>query len=255
MSIVALVERDLNRFWKYKWWLAGIIAINLGDLLIMALVFGNLVRREYIPNYMQFAAPGIAIMALFISAFSIGRETAQEFRRGYNQYLLSLPFSDWQLAVGKMLAGTVRGLIYVTPFLMLVAILVGLPPQLDLISIILAVTLTSASMSSLGLALAPLVRKLSIYVTLRSLIYFIVFYFSTIFYPEEALKQLAQANSAYSMVYYIAKVNPASIAVEIIRTAFKVPQSAEPNIPAFIIGNLTLTILGAIVYVKALRRG
>ncbi|RLE51093.1 MAG: ABC transporter permease [Candidatus Methanomethylicota archaeon] len=254
MSILVLAERDLNRFWKYKWWLAGIVAMNLSDLLIMALIFGNIVRREYISNYMQFVAPGITIMALFLSAFSIGREAAVEIRRGYYQYLLSLPISDWQIVIGKILAGTIRGLIYVAPFIILTFAIVGLPNLLGVALIVIAIVLTAASMSSLGIALAPLAKRLDIYITIRSLIYFLVFFFSTIFYPESALLNLAKMNRAFYLVYYVAKINPASIAAEIIRNALNIPQSACPDIPTFVTINLLLIIIGTITYVRVLRR-
>ena len=92
-GVYVVVKRDLDRFWKYKWWIAGLITMNLTDLFIFALVFNNIVNRAYIDNYLLFLAPGIAAIATFASAFSIGREVGVEVRRGYNQYLLSLPLT------------------------------------------------------------------------------------------------------------------------------------------------------------------
>jgi ABC-2 type transport system permease protein len=77
-NISIIISRDLQRFWKYRWWLAGLITMNLADLFIFALLFNNMVRRDLIPNYFLFIATGIAAIASFASAFSIGREVGVE---------------------------------------------------------------------------------------------------------------------------------------------------------------------------------
>lgn len=253
MSILILIERDLNRFWKYKWWVTGIIVTNLSDLLIMSLIFSNIIRREFVPEYLKFTAPGVTMMALFISAFSIGREAAHEIRRRYHHYLLTLPYNDWEIALGKILAGMVRGIIYALPFLILTFIIAGTPSLLEFFIILAVIAFTSLSMSSYGIALSSLVERIDIYVTVRSLSYYIIFFFSTIFYPEEALRRLTKINVAYDIVLKISRVNPISIAVEIIRGMVKIRQATQPNIPFFIISNLTMTFLGIIVYIRALR--
>lgn len=253
MSLKVLVERDLSRFWKYKWWVTGIIVTNLSDLLVMSLIFSNVVRREFIPEYLKFTAPGVTMMALFISAFSIGREAANEISRKYHHYLLTLPYKDWQLALGKIFAGMVRGIIYATPFIILTFIIVGLPSPLGLLVILAAIAFTSLSMSSYGIALSALVERLDVYVTVRSLSYYIIFFFSTIFYPEEILQRLSEINLTYSIVLMIAKVNPVSLATEIIRGMVKMQQISAYTIFAFIISNLILTLTGIIVYLRAIR--
>lgn len=254
MSIRVLIERDLNRFWKYKWWVAGIIVTNLSDLLIMSLIFSNVIRKEFVPEYLKFTAPGVTMMALFISAFSIGREAAHEIRRRYHHYLLTLPYRDWEIALGKILAGMVRGIIYAIPFLILTFIIVGIPSPINLLLILGVIAYTSLSMSSYGIALSALVERIDIYVAVRSLSYYLIFFFSTIFYPEKALKRLTQINIAYDIVLKISQINPVSIAAEIIRKMVGMPHETQPNIPVFIISNLIITFLGIIVYIKVLRK-
>ncbi len=67
--------------------------MNPTDLFIFALVLSNIVNRAYIDNHLLFLAPGVAAIVTFASAFSISREVSVEVRRGYNQYLLSLPLT------------------------------------------------------------------------------------------------------------------------------------------------------------------
>ena len=37
-GILYIVELDFRNFFRYKWWLAGLISMNLADLFIMAVV-------------------------------------------------------------------------------------------------------------------------------------------------------------------------------------------------------------------------
>ena len=60
-SMTAVIEHDLRVFFKYRFTLAGLISMNLADLLIMGVVFTNMVSF----NYFRFLAPGIVSMGLF----------------------------------------------------------------------------------------------------------------------------------------------------------------------------------------------
>ena len=45
-SIWHIVERDFRYFFRYKWWVAGMLSMNLADLFIMAVVYTRMVRPE-----------------------------------------------------------------------------------------------------------------------------------------------------------------------------------------------------------------
>ena len=72
-----MLEHDFRNFFRYKWWLVGLISMNLADLFIMATVYNNMLNpsvKEQIKNYFDFFAPGLAVTGLFASAFMIGSE-------------------------------------------------------------------------------------------------------------------------------------------------------------------------------------
>ncbi|MCW3981664.1 MAG: ABC transporter permease, partial [Candidatus Bathyarchaeota archaeon] len=80
-EILHIVEYDFRNFFRYKWWLAGLISMNLADLFIMALVYNQMVSAqisELIHSYFSFFAPGVTIIGLFASAYMIGREINME---------------------------------------------------------------------------------------------------------------------------------------------------------------------------------
>ncbi len=215
-GLYIVMKRDLDRFWKYKWWLAGLVTMNLTDLFIFALIFNNIINRAYISNYLLFLAPGITAIATFASAFSIGREVGVEVRRGYTQYLLSLPLTRIQLSMGRILGGAVRGLIYQIPFILLLIILYGKLPVLAEagVMVITSIMLT-ISMSSLSIVISTAVRSFDLQATMRSFTYFLLFFFSNVFYPDALISRYFP-----HVLYIMISNNPVSIATSIYRGIF-----------------------------------
>ncbi|MEZ0290796.1 MAG: ABC transporter permease [Sulfolobales archaeon] len=245
--------KDLNRFWKYRWWLAGLITMNLADLFIFALVFNNMVRRDLIPNYFLFMAPGITAIATFASAFSIGREVGVEIRRAYTQYLLSLPIARYELALGRILSGTVRGLIYQAPFMILTFILLRLPEPLRLVEMIFTAALLASIMSSLSIAISTSTRNFDMQATLRSFTYFILFFISNIFYPDAVIRQRFPG-----LLYNVALLNPISLTVTLYREILGVTTLAvytpEQIFAYLLIWFIVTLVLGGYFYLRNLEK-
>jgi hypothetical protein len=83
--VVHILENDFRNFFRYKWWLVGLISMNLADLFIMAIVYNRMLNPEItqqIKSYFDFFAPGLTVTGLFASAFMIGREVNMEKAKG-----------------------------------------------------------------------------------------------------------------------------------------------------------------------------
>ncbi|MEM3752774.1 MAG: ABC transporter permease [Candidatus Bathyarchaeia archaeon] len=214
--ILTIVERDFKYFFRYKWWVAGMVSMNLADLFIMAIVYTRMVNPNVITDYFVFFAPGLTITALFAAAFMIGREINMEVRREISHYMLSLPIKRWELAVGRVLAGGLRGVIYMAPLL---ATTLGItylytgvfPAPLDFFTILVALFLVSLGTSGLSIALAVSTTSFEKYITARGVVYYLLFFCSTVFYPmgliERALPQLV----------LLARYNPLSCGADLSR--------------------------------------
>ncbi|HWQ17557.1 MAG TPA: ABC transporter permease [Sulfolobales archaeon] len=249
-GIQIVVMRDLDRFWKYKWWLAGLITMNLTDLFIFALIFNGIVNRAYIDNYLLFIAPGITAIATFASAFSIGREVGVEVRRGYTQYLLSLPLTRFQLSIGRILGGALRGLIYQIPFIALLLILYWSIPSVEKLLIMIATSvMLTISMSSLSITISTAVRSFDLQATMRSFTYFVLFFFSNVFYPDALIRKYFP-----EILYIMISNNPVSIATSIYRWIFGTLPIEDPFllIAKMFIWCLLFFILGGFFYLRNL---
>jgi ABC-2 type transport system permease protein len=252
-GLYIVMKRDLDRFWKYKWWLAGLITMNLTDLFIFALIFNNIINRAYISDYLLFLAPGITAIATFASAFSIGREVGVEVRRGYTQYFLSLPLTRMQLSIGRILGGAVRGLIYQIPFILLLVILHGkLPTPAEAWTMVATSIMLTISMSSLSIVISTAVISFDLQATMRSFTYFVLFFFSNVFYPDSLISRYFP-----QVLYIMISNNPVSIATSIYRGIFT-PNAATED-PLILLLKLAawciiFLVLGSIFYLRNLTR-
>lgn len=252
--ILNVMERDLKYFFRYKWWVAGMISMNLADLFIMALVYTNMVNpnitSQYV-SYFVFFAPGLTVTALFAAAFMIGREINMEVRHEISHYMLGLPIKRWELAAGRVLAGGVRGVIYMAPLLATTLAITFLytgifPTLLEFLTIVLALFLVSLGTSGLSITLAVSTTSFEKYTTARGVVYYLLFFCSTVFYPasliQHALPQLA----------FLARYNPLSCGADLSR-AFLLRQ---PPFEYFMLLDITLyglifISIAALAYMKA----
>jgi ABC-2 type transport system permease protein len=191
--------------------------MNLADLFIMAVVYTNIVNRDIIGNYFVFFAPGLTIVALFAAAFMIGREINMEVRREISHYMLSLPVKRWELALGRVLAGGLRGIVYMAPLLATTLVITYLfvqviPSALGLLAIIVALFLISIGTSGLSIALAVSTTSFEKYITARGVVYYVLFFCSTVFYPISLIQKALP-----SELVAIAQYNPLSMGADLSR--------------------------------------
>ncbi|MEM0000086.1 MAG: ABC transporter permease [Desulfurococcaceae archaeon] len=213
-AAILVAGRDLERFWRNVFWLAGQVAMNIADLVVFAVIFRGIVDPAQIPDYIRFITPGILCLSIFISAFSIGREVGVELRREVTHYLVSLPVTRGSLVAGRVLGGVLRGFVYQAGFLVLAVLLMGLPGPEKWVLVLVTTVLLATTMSSLSITLSTLTRDFNLQAAIRSLVYFTFFFVSNVFYPERAIR--ARLGAASPIVYY----SPITMAANIYRYGF-----------------------------------
>ena len=214
IGIIRMVEHDFRNFFRYKWWLVGLISMNLADLFVSALVYNTILKlsvRSEIGSYFNFFAPGLAVTGLFASAFMIGREVNMERRREVHHYMLSLPMARWELAVGRVLSGGLRGMMYMSPLLLTCFIFVGFPTAWQLLLILAVLFLLAVGISGLSISIAASTSSLEKFITARGAVYYVLFFCSTVFYPIQVIQSAGPALAT------VAEINPLSGASDMIR--------------------------------------
>ena len=249
-EILYILEHDFRMFLRYKWWIFGLICMNLADLFIMAIVFTRMVNPEIVLDYFKFFSPGITITALFAAAFIIGREINWEVRRNVSHYLLSLPITRWELASGRMLAGGLRGMIYMAPLLLTTFLFVGFPSPPQLLIILGALFLLSTGTSGLSIAIAVSTKSFEKFVTARSVVYYLLFFCSTVFYPIKAIEGILP-----QPLILLAQVNPLSCGADLIRSyLIGNPPFSIHLLQYLLIFSTIFTLIGSLTYIKIIER-
>ncbi len=254
-TLLYIMERDFRYFFRYKWWIAGMVSMNLADLFIMAVVYTRMVDPKVFGNYFLFFSPGITITALFAAAFMIGREINMEIRREISHYMLSLPMKRWELALGRVLAGGLRGMMYMTPLLLttllITLVLAGTAPSpLQMLVIILALLLISFGTSGLSITLALSTRSFEKYITARGVVYYVLFFFSTVFYPLNLIQSVIP-----KPLPIIAQYNPLSCGADLTRSfLLGNPPFAPLMLLDLTVFALIFASLAALAYMKIVQK-
>ena len=251
-AIPYIIERDLKRFFRYKWWLAGMISMNLADLFIMALVYTKMVT---LIDYFRFFAPGITVTALFAAAFMIGREVNWEVRRDYFHYLLSLPVKHWELALGRVLSGALRGMVYMLPLLLIDFAFLGVPSPLQVSVILLMLFLLSLGISGLSITIAVSTNNFERFAVMRGLTYYLLFFCSTVFYPLKLIQDISAQGIIPPFLAVLAEINPLSNGADLIRS-FLIgnPPFNIRLIISIVVFSLPIAVISSFAYAKILQR-
>ncbi len=257
-AILHLIEHDFRNFFRYKWWLAGLISMNLADLLIMAVVYNQMLSpeiAEQIKSYFSFFAPGVTVVGLFASAFMIGREINMEVRRQIHHYMLSLPITRLELALGRLLAGGLRGMMYMTPLLLTTFLIISFPSLPQLFIILGALFLLATGISGVSIAIAVSITSFEKFITARGLIYYVLFFCSSIFYPLSLIQTLGQEGIMPQPLVVLAELNPLSNGADLIR-AFLLgnPAFTFDMIRNLVVFSAIFVVAATIAYMKIIVR-
>jgi ABC-2 type transport system permease protein len=210
--MLAIMERDLRNFFKYKYWIVVLLITNLADLLIMAASFSNLVTETspLLSDYLIFFAPGITVLSLFGASFIMGIEVSQERHSERIHYLLSLPINRFQFIVARAVAGAIRSMIFSIPLLVIAIIMIGFQSFLNLILVLGALFVLAMGLTSLSIILATAIQNTRRYQLARGFISMWLMFGSTVFYPRDVMAYIPGMG-------VIADINPLSFGANIVR--------------------------------------
>jgi len=256
-AVLRILEHDFRNFFRYKWWLVGLISMNLADLFIMAIVYNRMLSGEVtqeIKSYFDFFAPGLAVTGLFASAFMIGREVNMERRREVHQYMLSLPMTRIELGIGRVLSGGLRGMVYMSPLLLTCFAFLGLPTLGQFLLILAVLFFLAIGISGLSIAIAVSTSSLEKFITARGLVYYTLFFCSSVFYPLSLIQRLGQEGKFPMVLVTLAEINPLSSGADLIRSFLRGnPPFSLNMILNVLVFSTIFTLSAAVAYIKIIQ--
>ena len=142
----------------------------------------------------------IVVSTITSIAFIIGEDLFEEEELGLLDYLLSLPFGHSLFVIGRALGGAVRGLVYVTPMMILVAYADGYFSVAGVAASLLAVFVLATGISGLSITLAMLIRNANRFDIVIALAELATVRVSAAIYPLVYIPSALQPVATYSPV-------------------------------------------------------
>jgi len=163
--------------------------------------------------YETYVVPGLVGMVLLFHGMQTGLAMAYDRELGSMRLLLTSPLPRWFLLAARLVAGVVVAVPLAYAFL-LVARLWGVrPPVAGYLAALPAIALAGLMLGALGLLVSSLVRQLENFATVMNFVIFPLFFASSALYP------LWRLEDAEPWLAAVARLNPFTHAVELIRFA------------------------------------
>lgn len=209
---VGIVEREFLRFLRQR----SRFFASLVRPLVWLVIFGTGLRTMVdFPgtSYENYIVPGLVGLVLLFNGMQIALSMVFDREMGSMKVLLVSPLPRWYLLTCRLLAGVIVALPQVYAFLACAWLWGVRPPPAGYLYVLPAVVLAGLTLGALGLLLSSAVEQLENFAGVMNFVIFPVFFASTALYP---LQRLGEANA---VLVEVARFNPFSHAVELVRFA------------------------------------
>ncbi len=194
-----------------------LILLPVGYLLIMGLMMGSIIHTFNYGgtnlSYVTFIAPGVVADQILMGGSMAGWVLWSDKRTGMLEQIFSMPFSRFEYQLSNLLA-----MILVTFGGALIMILVAIPfislkiTVFGFLLVFIFLVLGTLTFGSIMLALGATVRSNQVFNVISNVMFFVVTFTSSVFYPITSQTPGALAAAA--------KLNPLTYVVDGIRSAF-----------------------------------
>jgi len=185
--------------------------------------------------YEVYITPGLLGMIQLFNGMQSSLSMVYDREMGSMRTLLISPLPRWFLLTAKLLAGTSVSVLQAYAFLA-VAWGYGIRAEpLGYLSVLPALLLSGLMLGALGLLLSSLIKQLENFAGVMNFVIFPLFFLSTALYPLWKLQESSE------LLYILARYNPFSAAIELIRFALY----GQFNIQAGLSVLITLSLLMA----------
>ncbi|MGR8980373.1 MAG: ABC transporter permease [Gammaproteobacteria bacterium] len=163
--------------------------------------------------YEVYITPGLVGMIQLFNGMQSSLSMVYDREMGSMRILLVSPLPRWFLLLSKLLAGTIVSILQAYAFLAIAWTYDIQAPWQGYLWLIPALILSGLMLGSLGLLLSSFIKQLENFAGVMNFVIFPMFFLSTALYPLWKLKESSV------LLHNLAKYNPFSQAIELIRFA------------------------------------
>jgi len=204
----------------------------VSQVVLFGLIASQMVN---VPDYYPYYVGGLAVMTLYSTAIYIGFDIYEEAEHGVFEYLLSLPVSRQQLALGRSIGGGLRAFIYVGPLIAVSLYVIHALNPLNFLFAFLSLFLFAFGLSGMSISFAVLIKSSDRFDIFMGILDALIVRLSTAMYP---LYVVTQTNPIYGS---LAQFNPVSLASNLFRWGTGIGSIITP-------GNPLLPMLGIVIF-------
>lgn len=212
-TVQAIVARDLSRALRQKSRLLGAVARPFMWLLLVGSGYNAIAHVDGSPSYQAFVFPGVVVMAALFGAMLTAIATVYDREFGMLRLMLASPAGVPAILAGRALAATTVGILQGAIVLVCVPLVV--PVTVVQVAVAGVALILSAAMSGvLGLLVAAPLRSVENFAGVINVVLFPLLFSSGALYPTARMP---------SGLRSLARLNPVSYAVDLMRKALGQP--------------------------------
>ncbi|MBA3258843.1 MAG: ABC transporter permease [Gemmatimonadales bacterium] len=229
-AMYGIVARDLARSTRQTSRLLGGIARPFMWLLLVGTGYNTIARLDSGISYQSFVFPGIVVMAALFGGTLTAIATVYDREFGMLRLMLSSPAGVPAVLAGRALAATLIGVVQ-GGIVLAFAPLVLEVTAAGWLAALAAVVVVSAMSAVLGLLVAARLRSVENFAGIINVVLFPLLFLSGALYPTDGMPPLLRA---------IARANPVTYAVDLLRHALGQPAETTAPVAAGAVLGVTL---------------
>jgi ABC-2 type transport system permease protein len=229
-AVHGIVVRDLSRSLRQRGRLVGGLARPFMWLLLVGAGYGAIARVEGAASYQAFIFPGVVVMATLFGATLTAISTVYDREFGMLRLMLSSPAGLAAVLAGRAVAATTIGLAQGGIVLITMPLFVPVNVS-DLAAALGALVLGAAAFSTIGLLVAAPLRSVENFAGVINVLLFPLLFLSGALYPTAGLA---------GPLRILARANPVTYAVDLVRAALAQPTEFGPVRSALVLVGVML---------------
>ena len=233
-AVYGIVARDLTRTTRQTSRLLGGVVRPFMWLLLVGTGYNAIARIDTGISYQAFVYPGIVIMAALFGAMLTAISTVYDREFGILRLMLASPAGSPAVLAGRTLAAAIIGLLQGAIVLACAPLLV--PVSLSIIAKALAALILACVASSvLGLLVAVRLRSVENFAGVINVVLFPLLFVSGALYPTQGMP---------AALRWLARVNPVSYEVDLMRHAFGQPTEFPAVNDVWVLVSVAIVLFG-----------
>jgi ABC-2 type transport system permease protein len=213
ITVQAIVVRDVSRAVRQKSRLLGGLARPFMWLLLVGTGYNTIVYVEGARSYHAFVFPGIIVMAALFGGMLTAISTVYDREFGMLRLMLASPAGVPAVLAGRAIAAAAVGMLQGGVVLLFFPLVVSVTAT-QLAAATAALALGATASGVLGLLVAAPLRSVENFAGIINVVLFPLLFLSGALYPTAGMP---------SALRVVARLNPISYAVDLMRTALGQP--------------------------------